>query len=117
MAGKGSGAKSSGRNPAQGRSQVTRAPRARTEQRDPGAVGSKADLNEHTTARPGQQATGPTRVGANTPVPAKGPRQSSVPMVPGRGVQDQSSAATGSSIFEKADARNRMLGRRNRPTA
>jgi len=114
MAVKGGG---KGRNPAQGRSQVRRAARTRPEQRNPGPVNSKADIAEHTTAKPGQQATGATKAGRNTPVPPKGRSQSSVPSTSGRGVQDRSSAATGSSIFDKADGRNRKLGRRNRPTA
>jgi len=107
MAGKGSGAKGTGRNPAQARSQVTRAARTGAEQRDPGPVGSQAAQSRQTAAKPGQQATRATRPDGSTRTPPD----------LGRGVQDRSSAATGSSIFEKADARNRMLGRRNRPTA
>lgn len=90
---------------------VTRAPAPRTEGRDPGPA--RASLNADTRTSPGAVAFGAT--GA-TGVPAKnGP--AAVPMRPGRGVRDRSSAATGSSLFQKADARNRMLGRRNRPTA
>jgi hypothetical protein len=80
---------------------------------------AKADVNEHTRAKPGQQApSGPTRPGPNTPYPAKGRTQSSAPMRDSRaGVRDLASGGTGQSLFQRADARNRKLGQRNRPTA
>jgi hypothetical protein len=119
MAGKASGAKSTGRNRAQARFTVTRARRTRPEQHDaPRGKNLKADVNEHTAARAGQQApASPTTPGPNTPYPQRGRSQSSAPTVAGRGVRDQSSAATGSSLFEKVDQQNRKLGRRNRRTA
>lgn len=70
---------------------------------DSGPVNSKADVAEHVAPARG---AGPTRVGSNTPV-------SSARTVPAA-ITDRSQAATGTSIFEKADAGNRRLGQRNR---
>jgi hypothetical protein len=96
-------------------SRVSRVPKPKGESRDPGGKNSKADLSEHTRAKPGQPGgPGPTKPGGNTPFPAKGPGQSSVPMRSGRGVRDLSLAATGMSLFDRVDAGNRKLGRRNR---
>jgi hypothetical protein len=104
----------SGRNPSQGRSRVPRAPKPATEKRNPGAVNSQAAVSRQAKAKPGQQAPATPTTGSGAPIPAAGPSQSSVRSVSGRGVRDQSSAATGTSIFGKADAGNRRLGRRNR---
>jgi hypothetical protein len=80
---------------------------------------TKADVNEHTRATPGQQAPkAPTKPGPNTPFPQKGRSQSSVPERNAReGIKDQASKGTGQSLFQRMDARNRRLSQRNRPTA
>ncbi len=107
MAGKSSGAKGNGRNAAQQRSTVSRTRRAKPEQRDPGPVSRQASQSAQTQAKPGQMAAGASKAAGSTRTPPQA----------GRGVRDRSSAATGTSIFDKADARNAKLGRRNRPTA
>ena len=69
-------------------------------------------------AKPGQQApAGPTRA-AGAPFPVKGRTKSSVPMRTSReGIRDQASRGTGQSLFQRMDARNQKLSRRNRPSA
>lgn len=87
-------------------SRVTRAKAAGPVRRDPGPVNAKADVREHTTAKPGQQAPAkPTTPGRNTPVPPKGRGQSSVPMKTGRGTRDR--AQEDMQIFKQADPSHR----------
>lgn len=69
---------------------------------DSGPVNSKPDVTEHVN-----QGAGPTRIGSNTPV-------SSAHTV-AAAITDRSVAATGTTIFDKADAGNRRLGQRNQP--
>lgn len=93
-------------------SRVTRAKPAPTVAKDPGPKGTKAILNSHATPKPGMSG-GKTRA-TGAPFPAKSSGTTTVPMRPGRGVRDQAAAATGQSVFDRADAGNRRLGRRNR---
>lgn len=92
---------------AKGKPRVSRAGRPAPEGSNPGL--SRASLSAQAKVKPGQMSAGKTAAAA---VPAKDGSQ--VAMRPGRGVRDRSSAATGSSIFEKADAGNRRLGNRKR---
>lgn len=88
---------------------------------DPATRGknAKADVNEHTAARAGQQAPlKPTSPGANTPYPQTSRNRTTAPQRAARsGIRDEASGVTGQSLFQRADARNRKLGQRNRPTA
>lgn len=81
-----------------GKSRVTRAGTSAKPKTDPGPVKSKADLAENTAPRRG---AGPTRVGANTPVP--GGRNSRVSEASPR-TRDMSQRTTGQSIVQRANA-------------
>ena len=83
---------------------------------DPSGRGknAKADVNEHTGARAGQQAPlKPTSPGANTPYPQTSRNRTTAPQRAARsGIKDQAG-----QLFGNADARNRKLSQRNRKTA
>ena len=97
----------------QNSSRVTRTGEAAPEGTDPGLKPGRAQVAAQTKAKPGQQAEGVSKAGPAAASAGRG-TESTVRPRPGRGVQDKSSAATGSSIFDRADAGNRKLGKRNR---
>lgn len=97
--------RTTGRNPAQGRSQVSRVPPPKPQGSNPGPVPSPAALAAQTRAKPGQQAAGVTRAGGNVPVPPKGRGRSSVAQKPGKGIRQGRRGAAFSS--ETTAARTR----------
>lgn len=93
--------KSSGRNPAQGASRVTRATPAKGIGSSPGPKSARAKVAAQRTAKPGQQAGGVTKAAGKT---------ASTPN-PGRGIRDAASSKTGRSLFDKAESGNRRISR------
>ena len=92
-------ARSSGRNPSQGRSRVARVPVKAKVKASPGPVTSKADLTENI-----RRGAGPTRVGSDTPVQTK--RRSSSSVRPaGPAIRDMSRSAAGMTIAQRANSR------------
>lgn len=94
-------AKKSGRNPAQGSSRVTRATPAKPIGASPDPKSAKAAVAAQRGAKPGQPAKGVTKAAGKT---------ASTP-TPGRAVRDGASSKTGRSLFDRADAGNRRIGR------
>jgi hypothetical protein len=80
-------------------SRVSRVPVKARAKADPGPVRSAADLAENRN-----RGAGPTRIGANTPVTPKGAASSSVRPA-GAAIRDESHAATGKTIAQRANAR------------
>jgi hypothetical protein len=81
---------------------------------DPGP--KKASEAPQHTARRGQQSPAAPTKATGAPFPQQGHEVTSVPMLSGRkGLREKQPGDP--SIFQKADAGNRRLGRRNRPGA